>query len=120
MKKTTKTRTRSAAASGVDPRFAPVVAAFAKDRQVTRGGKGFGSTGLKVNGKLFAFISSKGKFVVKLPREHVDELVSAGTGEHFDPGHGRLMKEWVAVDPRRADLVDLARAAHHFVRGGKA
>jgi len=72
-----------------------------------------------VNGKLFAFISSKGKFVAKLPRERVDELVSAGAGEPFDPGHGRQMKEWVAVEPGRADLVDLARAAHRFVRGGK-
>lgn len=120
LKKTTKPRKRSAAASRVDPRFAPVVAAFAQHRHVTRGGKGFGATGLKVNGKLFAFISSRGKFVAKLPRERVDELVSAGKGEHFDPGHGRVMKEWVAVDPGRADLIDLARAAHHFVRGGKA
>jgi hypothetical protein len=120
VKKKTKPRERSAAASGVDPRFALVVAAFAKHREVTRGGKGFGSTGLKVNGKLFAFISSKGKFVAKLPRERVDELVSAGEGEHFDPGHGRLMKEWVAVDPGTADLVDLARAAHRFARGREA
>jgi hypothetical protein len=120
MKKTTKSSKRSAEASGVDPRFAAVVAAFAKHRRVTRGGEGFGSTGLKVNGKRFAFISSKGKFVAKLPRERVDELVSTGNGEHFDPGHGCLMKEWVAVDPRRADLVDLARAAHRFARGGKA
>jgi len=119
MKKKTKPRKQSEEAPGVDPRLATVVAAFARHRHVTRGGKGFGSTGLKVNGKLFAFISSKGKFVAKLPRERVDELVSAGAGEPFDPGHGRLMKEWVAVDPGRADLVDLARAAHRFVRGGK-
>jgi hypothetical protein len=33
---------------------------------------------------------------VKLPRERVDELVEAGAGHRFDPGHGRLMKEWVA------------------------
>lgn len=119
MKKPARPRQQSAAASGVDAHFAPVVAAFAKHREVTRGGKGFGSTGLKVNGRLFAFISSKGKFVAKLPRERVAELVSAGAGEHFDPGHGRLMKEWVAVEPGRADLVDLARAAHRFVRGGR-
>lgn len=118
MRKPRQPRQQSAAASGVDPHFAPVVAAFAKHREVTRGGKGFGSTGLKVNGKLFAFISSKGKFVAKLPRERVAELVSAGA-EHFVPGHGRVMKEWVAVEPGRADLVDLARAAHRFVRGGK-
>jgi hypothetical protein len=36
----------------------------------------------------------KGRFVAKLPRGRVDELVSGGSGEYFDPGHGRLMKEW--------------------------
>jgi hypothetical protein len=120
MKRTPKPSKGSGATSRVDPRFARVVAAFAKHRDVTRGGKGFGSTGLKVNGKLFAFISSRGKFVAKLPRERVDELVSASQGEHFDPGHGRVMKEWIAVDPGRADLVELARAAYRFARGGKA
>ncbi len=119
MKKTTKT-TKNEKASEVDPRFAPVVAAFAKDRLVSRGGKGFGSAGLKVNGRLFAMMSSKGKFVAKLPKERVKALVSAGKGDYFDPGHGRLMKEWVAVDPGGADLVDLAREAHRFVKGGKA
>ncbi len=43
-------------------------------------------------------ISSKGKFVVKLPRQRVDALVATGEGERFDPGHGRLMKEWIAFD----------------------
>jgi hypothetical protein len=37
----------------VDPRFAPVVEAFARDRDVTRG-KMMSSYGLKVNGKIFA------------------------------------------------------------------
>ncbi len=120
MRKTTKTTKKSEDASAVDPSFAPVVDAFAKDRRVSRGGKGFGSTGLKVNGKLFAFISSKGKFVAKLPKERVDELVNAGSGEHFDPGHGRLMKEWIAVDPGGAGWVDLAREAHRFVKADKA
>jgi hypothetical protein len=36
---------------------------------------------------------------VKLPRERVDELVEAGAGHRFDPGRGRLMKEWVALTP---------------------
>ena len=57
-----------------------------------------GSEGLKTNGKFFAMVS-KGELVVKLPRERVDELVEAGTGHRFDPGHGRLMKEWVALEP---------------------
>jgi hypothetical protein len=82
---------------------------------VTRGGKGFGSTGLKVNGKLFTFISSKGTFVAKLPRDRVRELVGQGIGEHFDPGHGRLMREWIAVEPAGQNLVELAREAYRYV-----
>ena len=101
--------------AAVDEGFARVVSAFAGDRSVSRGGTGFGSTGLKVNRKLFAFMSSRGTFVVKLPRERVAELVSAGEAEHFDPGHGRLMKEWIAVGPRAPDRVDLAREARRFV-----
>ena len=105
-------------ASGeIDPRFSPVVAAFAKDRAVTYGGKGFGSTGLKVNGKLFAMMSSKGKFVAKLPKGRVAELVEQGKGEYFDPGHGRLMKEWVSLDGAPASWVGLAKEALRFVRG---
>jgi hypothetical protein len=105
-------------AGDVDPRFAPVVDAFAKDGQVTYGGKGFGATGLKVNGKIFAMFS-KGKFVAKLPKERVNELVRLGKGEYFDPGHGRLMKEWVALGGATTSWVALAREAHDFVRGAK-
>ena len=87
---------------------------------MTSGGKGFGSAGLKVNGKLFALMSSQGKLVAKLPRRRVDALVSSGRAEHFDPGHGRLMKEWVAVDRGGASWVDLAREAYRFVKGTEA
>jgi hypothetical protein len=109
--------TKNGAPAEVDPRFAPVVDAFAKDRQVTYGGKGFGSTGLKFKGKLFAMLSSKGKFVAKLPKDRVDELVRLGKGEYFDPGHGRLMKEWIAMRGATTSWVGLAREAHRFVRG---
>ena len=51
-----------------------------------------GSEGLKTGGKFFAMVS-KDELVVKLPCERVDELVEAGAGHRFDPGHGRLMKE---------------------------
>ena len=69
----------------MDARFRPMVKAFAKDRRVTTGGKGFGSSGLKVDGKLLAMISSRGLFVAKLPRKRVEELVRQGTGKPFDP-----------------------------------
>lgn len=73
-----------------DPLLAPIVEAFSGNRDVTLG-RVFGSSGLKVGGKVFAMVV-KGKLVVKLPKERVDGLVASGTGEYFDPGHGRLMK----------------------------
>jgi hypothetical protein len=102
-----------------DPRFAPVVKAFARDREVAYGGggKGFGSSGLKVNGKLFAMISSRGLFVAKLPRPRVEELTALGKGRPFDPGHGRLMKEWVELDGDERSWIALAREARRFVGG---
>src|SRR5207245_620654 len=99
------------------PGFAPVVAAFANDQHVSRKRMFSSENVLTVNGKIFAMLV-KGKFVAKLPKARVDELVSGGIGEHFDPGHGRLMKEWVAVGAGSAPWVELAKEAHHFVKRG--
>jgi hypothetical protein len=99
------------------PDFAAVAHAFATDPQVGVGeGTGFGSGALKVNGKIFAMMSSRGEFVVKLPKERVDELAASGKGERFDPGRGRLMKEWVALSPATANWVELAREACDFLK----
>lgn len=121
---TTKGRRRPAVAKDdpppVDPRFVPIVKAFAKDRRVTTGGKGFGSSGLKVDGKLFAMISSRGLFVAKLPRKRVEELVQLGAARPFDPGHGRLMKEWIELDGAEASWINLAREARAFVGAAKS
>ncbi|HEV2713208.1 MAG TPA: MmcQ/YjbR family DNA-binding protein, partial [Gaiellaceae bacterium] len=60
-------------------------------------GTGFGTApGLRTSGKIFAMLVNA-TLVVKLPKERVDELVAAGSAVHFDPGHGRLMKEWASV-----------------------
>jgi TfoX/Sxy family transcriptional regulator of competence genes len=101
----------------VDTNFAPVVAAFAKDRSVTAG-KMMSSYGLRANGKIFAMFA-RGKFVAKLPKQRVDELVSGGIGERFDPGHGRLMKEWIAIESHTENWLDLAKEAYKFVKAGK-
>ncbi|HEY2229759.1 MAG TPA: hypothetical protein VGI22_18880 [Xanthobacteraceae bacterium] len=114
-KKTAKRKT----APKPDPRFASVVEALAKERGVSYGGKGFGSAALKVNDKIFAMMSSQEEFVVKLPRERVLELVEAGQGDYFDPGHGRLMNEWLVVKGRGTDWLALAKEARAFVKGGK-
>ena len=96
-----------------DPAFAPVADAFAGDPDVSAG-RMMASFGLKVNGKIFA-MHVRGSLVAKLPKTRVDELVDAGVGERFDPGHGRIMKEWISIQPGRADWVELAREAHRLV-----
>jgi len=105
--------------TGLDPAYARVVKAFARDKQVTppKGGTGFGASALKVGGKIFAMMSSKEKFVVKLPKERVDALVAARKGAYFDPGHGRLMKEWLEMSAGQALWVKLAKEAREFVAG---
>jgi len=94
-----------------------VAAAFAKDPQVGLGRMFSSNSVLSVSGKIFAMFV-KGKFVAKLPKERVAELVRTGTGTYFDPGHGRLMKEWVAVVDQAAPWVALAREAYAFVKAG--
>jgi len=62
-------------------------------------------------------ISSKGGFVVKLPKARVDALVALGLGSRFEPARGRVMKEWLVVDPASAeDWLSLAQEAMKFVR----
>ena len=56
--------------------FAPVVTAFARDRSVSLGKRFSSSNVLSVNGKIFAMLV-KGRLVVELPKQRVDELVAA-------------------------------------------
>lgn len=102
----------------IDPLFAPIAAAFADDQDVGLGRMFSSSSVLNVKGKIFAMLV-RGKLVAKLPKERVDGLVADGDGEYFDPGHGRLMKEWVAMADARSRWVELAREAHAFVSGGR-
>jgi TfoX/Sxy family transcriptional regulator of competence genes len=78
--------------------------------------RGFGSTELKVGGRIFAMLV-RGRLVVKLPRRRVDALVASGAGERFDPRRdGRLMKEWLTVDPAAEERwLPLATEALEFV-----
>jgi hypothetical protein len=99
-----------------DERYAELVRAFLGRPEVSQEGQGFGSSALKVRGRIFAMLSSRGEFVVKLPRERVDQLVAAGGGDRYDTGKGRLMKEWLAVkDGDERDWVPLAEEALAFV-----
>lgn len=102
----------------VSGRFDELIARFLPEAQVTIG-TGFGSSrGLRVGGKIFAIFGER-ELTVKLPRARVDELVDAGIGARFDPGHGRLMREWLTVSTRHAaEWERLADDALRFVRTG--
>jgi hypothetical protein len=100
-------------------RYSAVVDELIKDVKVKQGvpgKKGFGSEALQIDGKIFAMLSSRRQFVVKLPRDRVDALVAARRGSRFDPGHGRLMKEWFVAGPSLdRDWIALAREGLSFV-----
>lgn len=97
----------------LDPRFAAIVEAFGADRRVARKRIFSSDAVLTVDGKIFAMFV-RDRLVVKLPRPRVDALVAAGKAERFDPGHGRLMKEWAACTTKRGWLA-LSREAYAFV-----
>ncbi len=101
-----------------DERYAALVEALLGTSEATfdpSARRGFGSSALKIGGKIFAMLVD-GRLVVKLPRQRVDGLIAAGAGERFDPGHGRLMKEPLAVDPAAdGEWLPLATEAMGFV-----
>jgi TfoX/Sxy family transcriptional regulator of competence genes len=80
----------------------------------------FRSPGLRVGGKVFAFLGSRGQLIVKLPRARAHDLVNAGTAEQVVMGK-RTMREWIAFParPERTATIalwrDAAHQAHHHV-----
>jgi hypothetical protein len=112
-----KPGTRASSTAASDAKFMKLVAVLSSEPNVTFGGKGFGASGLKFDGKIFAMLAKGGRFVAKLPSARVDELVAAGKGQHFDPGHGRPMKEWLVAAPDNPRWLELAREAHRYARG---
>ncbi len=106
-----------------EARYATIIDALLDSPNVSLGSsdekkanRGFGSSALRINNKIFAMLSPQRSFVVKLPRARVDELIVSGHGQRFDPGHGRLMKEWAVIAPTaEADWLTLAREAMEFV-----
>ena len=98
--------------------FESIVAAHAGESSITTS-KMFGSPGLKVDGKVFAMLV-KGKLVVKLPQARVEALLASGDGAPFDPGHGRISKAWVAIEPRLEQAwPGLVVEARDFVAAGR-
>ena len=79
----------------------------------------FGSDGLKVNGKFFAFIGREGRLILKLPASQAADLVATGKAEPVTIG-GRKTREWVGLPMPGApgDPAEWKRAladAHSYV-----
>jgi hypothetical protein len=113
--------TLGSAGDGAAARFADLVDRFAGRDGVIPPGvtAGFGSSALRVDGRIFAMLV-RGWLVVKLPKVRVAELVEAGEGIRFDANKGTPMREWLALDPASNLHWDaLADEAYAFVSAAR-
>lgn len=97
-----------------------VVQSFTGDPDVEHGTM-FRSPGLRVSGKIFAFVGRNDRLIVKLSRPRAEELIAAGAAHEVTMGT-RTMREWIAI-PLHDDLDDdsslwsgYAREAHDYVK----
>ena len=85
--------------------FDPIAARLLERPEVDIGAM-FGSEGLRVRGKVFAFVGHLGGLVVKLPEARVTELAEQGVAARMIM-RDRPMREWVTVSveagPQRWD-----------------
>lgn len=63
----------------------------------------FGSEGLRIRGKVYAFMGFRGALIAKLPEARVSELEATGRAERMVMRE-RAMREWVLVGPDAVDL----------------
>ncbi|MFT4469469.1 TfoX/Sxy family protein [Arthrobacter sulfonylureivorans] len=71
------------------------------DNPLVERGTMFRGPGLRVGGKIFAFLGHGDRLIVKVPRQRADAAVASGAAEPVIMGQ-RTMKEWVAF-PAVAD-----------------
>ena len=57
---------------------------------------------LKIRKKMFAFFGEE-TFVVKLQKERGAELLQSVDGQPYDPGNGKIMKEWVIIPEEHSE-----------------
>ena len=95
----------------VEEFWSKVKAHFLKMSDVQKQGES-----LKTRKKMFAMFS-KGNYVVKLPKERMEELISSGDGLPYDPGNGKIMKEWVIIPEEYANKwIEYASEAKTFAK----
>lgn len=94
--------------------FDPIVADYVTHDDVELG-RMFGSEGLSVRGKVFAFVGFTGCLFAKLPEERVGELIEAGDAEPAVM-RDRPMREWVTAVPERPETwAPIVAEAYAFV-----
>lgn len=78
-------------------------------------GRMFGTEGVRVRGKVFAFVAHQGGLVVKLPEQRIGELAADGVGAPMVM-RGRPLREWAEISPDAAETwAALIDEAHRFV-----
>ena len=79
-------------------------------------GRMFGSTGLRVRGKVFAVAAYAGGLLIKVPEAHADALVESGVADRMVMG-GVPRREWVLVpdDADDATWSEQLAAAYTYV-----
>lgn len=78
-------------------------------------GRMFGSEGLRIRGKIFAFVGFDGALMLKLPADRTDALVAEAAADRLVM-RGSEMREWVTVDQGRgASWRALIDEAYAFV-----
>lgn len=82
--------------------FEPIADAYLRLRGVDIGPM-FGSDGLRIRGKIFAFAGWGGVLIAKLPEARVGELEASGRAERMTM-QDRAMREWVMVGTDAAEL----------------
>ncbi|KRB37087.1 hypothetical protein [Microbacterium sp. Root180] len=94
--------------------FDPLAASYL-ERDGVDIGPMFGSEGLRIRGKVFAFVGYRGALVVKLPAERVDALDGTAGMERMVMRE-RAMREWMLVPASAGDRWDpLLAEAFAFV-----
>ncbi|MBI1276747.1 MAG: hypothetical protein GC179_01330 [Anaerolineaceae bacterium] len=58
--------------------------------------KAFGYPAYKINGKIFAFVGSKG-VAIKLPVSRVQDLIDHHVMKPFEAGEGNIWREWLSI-----------------------
>ena len=62
----------------------------------------FGSDGLRIRGKVFAFVGFAGGLVVKVPEARADEIEASGVASRMEM-RGRPAREWLVVPTSSAE-----------------